>query len=268
MRHFATAILLFLAAPTALLTALLDKILLTNCSNTNPEIYRASTPSQPTQNGDATGQQWQKVFPHKVKLLWSNPTEATLGVALKIHLATPFAFVRHVDTRQWDGGDHVEAADAKFEEAPDGNTVVTVTPLIMGKVRYSLSAYLSSNSVSDDNFVLEVAPPTTRPLLFWPDQNWDSEHRFYPMVLHTGMTMPLNPVIKLAANPDKLLYIKNFASFTAIQDPSTPAIDLHPDGSFTGLHEGKATIKVTFAGFTTSLNVEVNQKKMLLIQPN
>jgi hypothetical protein len=204
-------------------------------------------------------------LPRQIRPLWITPERATMGVDFTLRLAVPFTKLRGVFVRQNDGAGNFVAMQAGLAPAPNGDTLVTVTPLVIGNVACILNAALNDYSFAVQEFTLRVAPPAQRPRYFWPDIGRHEAGLTAPLMLHIGQIGLIDPVIVFAQTPDQTIHLRRNAVFRVVQDATAPVIEMHGDGTFTGLREGRATIEVGFAGFTAGQAVEVNQRAPLLI---
>jgi hypothetical protein len=231
------------------------------------ELAHTACPAKPQDDAAPTilAQQAAPVLPSVIKPLWVFPQGAAEGTNFAVDLKLPFAQVKSVHVREIDGQGGFARLEAAILPEPGGDTRVVITPLLMGSVKFILNADLTDTRFAAHDFTLSVSAPTKRPLTFFADQIWQEHLPNTPMAVHVGNTRALHPAVIFAAAPGRIVDIARQATFTAIQDVGAPVIALQPDGHFTALREGKARIDVGFAGFTTSIDVEVNQSAPLMM---
>jgi pimeloyl-ACP methyl ester carboxylesterase len=208
----------------------------------------------------------QTVPPHQIGAIWVVPSAATMGTEVRIVLKVPFGSVRSVYVRQDDGRGGHQGLPASLSPDAAGNTVASVPALLMGSVDYTLNASLAEGAFAVRRATLQVATPSQPPLAFWADANLPQNGPAMPLILHVGQHGALDPAVVLAAAPDVTVRLRHDVTFRAIQDAAHPVVALQPDGRFVAEREGQATIEASFAGFTASLQVRVDQSAMLMIQ--
>jgi hypothetical protein len=191
------------------------------------------------------------------------PSGLTMGETFKLRIRYPRNKIKNVRVRMQDprggAGHGYDFLHVPLEDTPDGQTYALITPVLKGHITFSFNVDFTNYDLDSDVQEAYVAPPASPPAKFFGDCNLDvgspNLGNQLPSVL--GADGILSPCMFFASAPDKRIELYGDFTFKLLPSEGAPVIDLHPDGMFTPLRVGKATVQVEYAGFTTTIDVLV-----------
>ena len=159
--------------------------------------------------------------------------------------------------RQFDSLGNVELQnDVPLEESPDGQTYALVTPFLRGNVKFVFNAVFRDHAYSVQNLYTQVGNPTQQPKAFGANCNINGEvsNQIGGSMEHGGI---ITPCLIFASAPDYPLTLRKHVTFRVLPGEGAPVIDMHPDGTYTPLRVGRATVEIGYAGLTTRTEVVI-----------
>ena len=152
--------------------------------------------------------------------------------------------------------------EARVEPAPDGGSIVTVAPLLLGRGVIRVRANFRDYVVADRSYLVDVAPPAAAPLGFWadyPGNHQEAGPARIRLKLGDGLRgdFGLQPYVAFAAAPDRLIWLKRGVAFRVLDNGAAPAVSVDAKGFVTALRPGSSTIEARLGQFTATIEAVV-----------
>ncbi len=229
----------------------------TACANRPMQLASDTSKQGDDQDGDQSDVDLRAY--HEVHRLPDRlPDGLALGTPFRLRVRFPFAKVDGVAVRQFDSQGGAEMQDdVPIEKSPDGQTYAVVTPLLPGKVKFIFNAVFKDHAYSVQVLSAQVGNATEQPKSFVADYyiyTSKGPNRIWGTM---GLDGIITPSLIFASAPDYPLTLRKNVTFRVLPGEGAPVIDMHPDGTYTPLRVGRATVELGYAGLTTRTEVVI-----------
>ena len=223
-----------------------------------PVAEAAST--QPLWPGFVPGTDWRE---EDSRLPLDIPTHVlAMGAPFDLRLNAPWQKIGKVYVSE--GNEFYTPFDqfleAPVERAPDGGAIVHVTPFLLGRGHIRVTAYFRDYVRADQDFKVEVGPPTEAPLGFWADNPGDEPPYPRPkeqqkhLAINKGL---LQPFVAFASAPTQHVWLNGGVTYRVLDNGQAPAASVDAQGNLAALHPGTSTVEVRLGQFTATIEVLV-----------
>jgi hypothetical protein len=229
-----------------------------SCSQDHRFVHLVSSSQATATIADPT-----RSYPQVNRLSVALPQTINMRRPFKLRIRFPYDKVEGVSIRESDGRNNEQTVqNARFERAPDGQTWLTVVPLLAGDVDFVVNVLYRDGAWSADEFQAAVGMPISAPKEFWADymlRQSSGRHEGVGGIL--GADGVLQPVAIFKDAPNNIVFLKDLAKFRVLPSDGSPIVELHPmeyaPGGFRPLRAGVATVEVSFGSFRTQTRIVV-----------
>ena len=203
---------------------------------------------------------------HEVQRLHFDPPElAHLGTAFDVVVDSPPELIGDIVVSQSVEHPmvrHAEDEHAKIVVLANGTTVARVVPLMQGHVSFSLVAAFKDSGVELQTRVVEVGTASVPPRQIVGDRAFLTNayaNKDVAILARVGWRNgEFHPVGIFDALPDFKVDLQNLATFRLIPGNGPPVVVVTEDGRFATLRPGLATISVSYAGASSTFQIQVS----------